>query len=81
MAYNSDGAQDGSGRPILSFGNRGNCHVEINYREANRDLHSGQFGSVVPNPNRRVIPFLGSLMDPTGRVAIKGFYDDVVAPT
>jgi acetylornithine deacetylase/succinyl-diaminopimelate desuccinylase-like protein len=81
MAYNADGAQDPSGRPILSFGNRGNCHVEINHREANRDLHSGQFGSVVPNPNWRVVPFLDSLMDSAGRVAIKGFYDDVVAPT
>lgn len=81
LAYNSDGAQDPSGLPILSFGNRGNCHVEINYQEANRDLHSGQFGSAVPNPNWRVIDFLSTLMDAEGRAAIEGFYDDVVPPT
>jgi acetylornithine deacetylase/succinyl-diaminopimelate desuccinylase-like protein len=80
MAYNSDGAQDPSG-PILSFGNRGNCHIEINHQEANRDLHSGQFGGPVPNPNWRMIEFLGTLRDRDGQVAIQGFYDDVVPPT
>ncbi|MBW2148373.1 MAG: M20/M25/M40 family metallo-hydrolase [Deltaproteobacteria bacterium] len=81
MAYNSDGAMDSSGRPILSFGNRGTCYLEINYQEANRDLHSGQFGGPVPNPNWRVIEFLSTLHDSTGRVAIEGFYDDIVPPT
>ncbi len=81
FAYNSDGAMDASGRPILSFGNRGSCYVEINHQEANRDLHSGQFGGPVPNPNWRVIDFLGTLRDDEGRVAIEGFYDDIVPPT
>ncbi|MBW2148375.1 MAG: M20/M25/M40 family metallo-hydrolase [Deltaproteobacteria bacterium] len=81
VAYNSDGAMDSSGRPILSFGNRGNCHVEINHQEANRDLHSGQFGGPVPNPNWRMIDFLSTLRDSNGRVAIEGFYDDIVPPT
>ena len=61
VAYNSDGAMDVSGRPVLSFGNRGNCYVEINHREANRDLHSGQFGGPVPNPNWRMMEFLNTL--------------------
>ena len=81
VAYNSDGAMDVSGRPILSFGNRGNCYVEINHREANRDLHSGQFGGPVPNPNWRMMEFLNTLRDSNGRVAIDGFYDDIVPPT
>jgi acetylornithine deacetylase/succinyl-diaminopimelate desuccinylase-like protein len=81
FAYNADGAMDSSGRPILSFGNRGSCYVEINYQEANRDLHSGQFGGPVPNPNWRVIDFLKTLRDDTGRVAIEGFYDGIVPPT
>ncbi len=81
MAYNSDGAMDISGRPILSFGNRGNCHVEVNHYEANRDLHSGLFGGPVPNPNWRMIEFLSTLRDSSGRVAIEGFYDDIVPPT
>jgi len=81
VAYNSDGAMDTSGRPILSFGNRGNCYVEINHREANRDLHSGQFGGPAPNPNWRMVEFLNTLRDSNGRVAIDGFYDDIVPPT
>ncbi|RJQ64228.1 MAG: M20/M25/M40 family metallo-hydrolase [Desulfobacteraceae bacterium] len=80
FAYNSDGAMDVSG-PILSFGNRGTCYIEINHREANRDLHSGQFGGPVPNPNWRVIDFLSTLRDSRGRVAIEGFYDGIVPPT
>ena len=81
FAYNSDGAMDPSGRPILSFGNRGSCYVEINHQAANRDLHSGQFGGPVPNPNWRVIDFLCTLRDKNGRVAIEGFYDGIVPPT
>ncbi len=81
VAYNSDGAMDASGRPILSFGNRGNCYVEINHHEAGRDLHSGQFGGPVPNPNWRMVEFLNTLRDSNGRVAIDGFYDDIVPPT
>lgn len=81
LAYNSDGAMDPSGRPILSFGNRGSCYVEIKYREANRDLHSGQFGGPVPNPNWRIIDFLSTLRNADGRAAIEGFYDGIIPPT
>ena len=81
VAYNSDGAMDASGRPILSFGNRGNCYVEINHREANRDLHSGQFGGPAANPNWRMVEFLNTLRDSNGRVTIDGFYDHIVPPT
>ena len=81
VIYNSDASLDASGRPLLCFGSRGNCHVEINHREANRDLHSGQYGGAVTNPNWRVIRFLDTLMDKDGRVAIDGFYDEIVPPT
>lgn len=81
LAYNSDGPIDPSGHPKLIFGCRGSCYVEINYQGANRDLHSGQFGGPVPNPNWRVVEFLSTLRDSRGRVAIEGFYDNVVPPT
>jgi len=81
VAYNADGSMDSSGRPILSFGNRGDCFVEIKHREANRDLHSGQFGGPAPNPNRRIIDFLSTLWNADGRVAIDGFYDSIEPPT
>jgi acetylornithine deacetylase/succinyl-diaminopimelate desuccinylase-like protein len=81
IAYYSDGPMHPSGRPKVSFGNRGLCYVEINHQEAGRDVHSGHYGEAVPNPNWRMIRFLNSLKDETGRVTIEGFYDDVLPVT
>jgi len=81
MALNSDGPMDTSGRPRLSFGNRGVLYVEVKARGANQDLHSGNFGGPVPNPAWRVVEFLSSLRKPDGTVAIEGFYDNIVPPT
>ncbi len=81
MAMNSDGPMDTSGRPRLSFGNRGVLYVEVKARGANQDLHSGNFGGPVPNPAWRVVEFLSSLRKPDGTVAIEGFYDNIVPPT
>ncbi len=81
MALNSDGPMDTSGRPRLSFGNRGVLYVEVKGRGANQDLHSGNFGGPVPNPAWRVVEFLSSLRKPDGTVAIEGFYDNIVPPT
>jgi acetylornithine deacetylase/succinyl-diaminopimelate desuccinylase-like protein len=81
MALNSDGPMDPSGRPRLSFGNRGNLYIEVIARGANTDLHSGNFGGPVPNPAWRLVEFLSSLRKPDGTVAIEGFYDNIVPPT
>ncbi len=81
MALNSDGPMDPSGRPRLSFGNRGDLYVEVNARGANTDLHSGNFGGPVPNPAWRLVEFLSSLRKPDGTISIEGFYDNIVPPT
>jgi acetylornithine deacetylase/succinyl-diaminopimelate desuccinylase-like protein len=81
MALNSDGPMDTSGRPRLSFGNRGVLYVEVNARGANTDLHSGNFGGPIPNPAWRLVEFLSTLRKPDGTVAIEGFYDHIVLPT
>ncbi len=81
MALNSDGPMDPSGRPRLSFGNRGVLYVEVNARGANTDLHSGNFGGPIPNPAWRLVEFLSSLRKSDGTVAIDGFYDNIVPPT
>lgn len=80
MALNSDGPMDTSGRPRLSFGNRGVLYVEVIARGANQDFHSGNFGGPVPNPAWRLVEFLSSLKHPDGRVAIAGFYDNIIPP-
>jgi acetylornithine deacetylase/succinyl-diaminopimelate desuccinylase-like protein len=80
MAMNSDGPMDISGRPRLSFGNRGVLYVEVISRGANTDLHSGNFGGPVPNPAWRLVEFLSTLRKSDGTVAIEGFYDNIVPP-
>ncbi|HIJ54730.1 MAG TPA: M20/M25/M40 family metallo-hydrolase [Deltaproteobacteria bacterium] len=81
IGFYSDGPIHPSGRPKVSFGNRGMCYVEINHREAGRDVHSGHYAEALPNPNWRMIRFLNGLKDDNGRVTIEGFYDDVLPVT
>lgn len=81
VALNSDGPMDSSGRPQLSFGNRGILYVDVVARGANQDLHSGNFGGPIPNPPWRLVEFLSTLRHRDGSVAIDGFYDNIIPPT
>ena len=81
LVYTSDGPVHESGRPMLVFGVRGLLYVELTARGAKRDLHSGNWGGPVPNPAWDLVKLLESMRDGNGRVAIKGFYDDVKRPT
>lgn len=69
------------GRPSLIFGMRGIAYFEIEARIGTTDLHSGQYGGAVPNPALALARVLASLKDMEGRVALEGFYDDVVLPS
>jgi len=79
--YCSDGPYDPSGRPTILFGVRGLLYLELECEWANRDLHSGQFGNVVPNPAWTLVKLLATMKDARGHVTIPGFYDEVVPPT
>ncbi len=46
-----------------------------------KGLHDGHYGNWVPNPIIRLTHLLDSMRDEEGRILIRGFYDDVVAPT
>jgi acetylornithine deacetylase/succinyl-diaminopimelate desuccinylase-like protein len=75
----ADGPIDPSGRPTIFFGVRGIVTVELTVYGPVRPLHSGHYGNWAPNPAMRLAQLLASMKDPeTGRVAIEGFYDDVV---
>jgi len=65
-------------RPSLIFGTRGMAYVEIAVRTATHDLHSGQYGGAVSNPAHVLARIIASFHHPDGRVAIEGFYDDVL---
>jgi acetylornithine deacetylase/succinyl-diaminopimelate desuccinylase-like protein len=56
---------------------RGLCGEEIVIRGADRDLHSGFYGSAAANPNHVLARILADLRDADGRVTTPGFYDGV----
>ena len=65
--------------PALTYALRGIVAVELVLRGPDRDLHSGLFGGAVDNPAMALCQLLSKLRDSRGRVAVPGFYDDVVA--
>ncbi|OGL69044.1 MAG: hypothetical protein A3J27_05330 [Candidatus Tectomicrobia bacterium RIFCSPLOWO2_12_FULL_69_37] len=81
FGYNADGNAAEGNVPLLSFGNRGSCYVEVRVRTARRDVHSGQFGGPMPNAAWRLVEFLQTLRDASGRPAIEGFFENVLPPT
>lgn len=64
--------------PALTYALRGIVAVEVVLHGPSRDLHSGIFGGAVDNPAMALCRLLAQLRDDKGRVAIPGFYDDVV---
>ncbi|HME88424.1 MAG TPA: dipeptidase [Chthoniobacterales bacterium] len=64
--------------PTISYGLRGVAGLEVKVSGAKMDLHSGIFGGAVANPAAALSKLLASLHDGNGRVAVPGFYDDVV---
>ncbi len=63
--------------PAIQTMLRGLCGEEIIIHAADRDLHSGFYGSAAANPNRILARILSDLHDADGRVTLPGFYDGV----
>jgi acetylornithine deacetylase/succinyl-diaminopimelate desuccinylase-like protein len=74
----SDSNMFAEGMPSVLFSLRGLAYLEVHVHGASTDLHSGQFGGTVTNPANALAQILASLHDADGRVAVDGFYDDVV---
>lgn len=73
-----DGPVHQSGRKQVVFGVRGDTNVEVTVYGPTRPLHSGHYGNWAPNPAMILARLLASMKDDSGRVTIKGWYDDVV---
>lgn len=78
LVITSDGPVDESGRSRILFGVRGVLSFELRARGANRDLHSGNFGGVAPNPLWILVQLLATMKNARGEVTIDGFYDAVL---
>ena len=64
--------------PVITYGLRGNCYMEVRVSGPSEDLHSGGFGGVVDNPLNVLVRMLAALQDgKTHKVLIPGFYDRV----
>ncbi len=74
----SDSTMLRPGVPALCVGLRGLAGLELRLRTGAHDLHSGNFGGAVPNAAHALVELLSTLHDSEGRVAVDGFYDDVV---
>lgn len=74
----SDTAMFAEGRPSITYGLKGLCYLELEVEGPSHDLHSGSFGGPVVNPLNTLALLLASLKDGRGRVAVEGFYDDVL---
>ncbi|HEV2281687.1 MAG TPA: dipeptidase [bacterium] len=75
-----DSGMAAPGIPAITLGLRGIVGAEIEVSGAARDLHSGIYGGVAPNPFQALVEILTALKDKNGRILIPGFYDRVVPP-
>jgi acetylornithine deacetylase/succinyl-diaminopimelate desuccinylase-like protein len=73
----SDGPVHENGQSTISYGVRGVLDVELRAQGANRDLHSGHWGGIVPNPLWTLVHLLATMKNEHGEITIDGFYDNV----
>lgn len=71
---------DHDGRPELVYGCKGLLYIELRSRTLAYDQHSSN-AVYAPSAAWHLLRALASLKDETGRVAIKGFYDDALTPS
>jgi acetylornithine deacetylase/succinyl-diaminopimelate desuccinylase-like protein len=74
----SDTSMIANDTPSIDVGLRGLSYVEVEVTGPNRDLHSGVYGGAVANPINILAKMIASMHDENNRIAIPGFYDDVM---
>jgi acetylornithine deacetylase/succinyl-diaminopimelate desuccinylase-like protein len=73
----SDTSMIAPGHPAIACGLRGIACVTLTVRGPSADLHSGVFGGAVANPATELARLLAQMHDPSGRIMIPGFHDDI----
>jgi acetylornithine deacetylase/succinyl-diaminopimelate desuccinylase-like protein len=64
--------------PAITYGTKGLVYKDIKITGPQQALHSGVFGGTVANPGNVIAALVAAMKEESGRVAIPGFYDDVV---
>ena len=77
----SDTPAGGDLRPAIMMGLRGINIFTVTLTAANRDLHSGEYGSIAPNAAQGMAELMASLHNPDGSIAVDGFCDGIVQPS
>lgn len=77
----SDTAMFAEGVPSITYALRGLAYVQVELQGPDRDLHSGVYGGAVENPINVLARIIANLHGEGHRVAIPGFYDDVLPLT
>ncbi len=80
-AFVCDTGMPGKEIPALVYGLRGIIYTEVEVHGARRDLHSGEFGGVAPNPLHALALIIAGLKDEQGRIHIPGLYEQMQEPT
>ena len=81
LVLSADGGQWSADQPCVILGLRGMCVGEIHVQGPRGDQHSGLHGGALMNPLEALARILAAVRRPDGKIAIEGFYDEVVDPT
>ncbi len=81
LVVTSDGPLHESGLPVVTFGVRGVAGFELRAKTASRDVHSGNFGGVVPNAIWKLVHLLATMKNPEGEITIEGLTEPVIPAT
>ncbi len=78
LVINADSGQRSEEQPVQTLGTRGICGLEFALLGPRADVHSGQHGGAIQNPLHAIAELIASFHDRTGKVAVAGFYDEVL---
>lgn len=81
FVLSADSGMDGPNQPVLVTALKGISGCQIDIRTGATDLHSGGYGAAVPNANQVMAKLAASFHTADGKVAVDGFYDEVVPLT
>ncbi len=73
-----DSPEHASGKPTIFYATRGGAGLTVTVYTARQGMHSGNYGNWMPDANVRLAQLISSMVDPTGKVIIPGFYSDVL---